>query len=42
MGFLDRALSIANEIEKKNPTILNFLGLIYLEKRKPNIAIFNL
>jgi len=39
MEFLDRALSIANEIEKKNPTILNFLGLIYLEKRKPDIAI---
>ncbi|MCH4816541.1 MAG: hypothetical protein QXY87_00010 [Saccharolobus sp.] len=39
MEFLDRALSIANEIEKINPTILNILGLIYLEKRKPDIAI---
>ncbi len=37
--FLDRALSIANKIEKKNPTVLNILGLIYLEKRRPDIAI---
>ncbi|QGA54707.1 hypothetical protein GFS03_09050 [Sulfolobus sp. E5-1-F] len=37
--LLDRALSIANEIEKKNPTVLNTLGLIYLEKGMPDIAI---